>query len=591
VKIRFPLPRFGLFFLFLVACGPEPETPPPAPEYARAPSTDYTRLAQRREAPQVTFTDITAEADISFTHETGAVGDKWLPETMGSGCALFDYDGDDYLDVLLINSTPWSNPTETTSKLYHNRGNGTFEDVTEKTGLSFSAYGMGVTAADYDADGDPDLYLTCVGDNRLLRNDGGRFTDVTGKAGVAGSQWTDDAGDSHPEWSTSAAWTDVDRDGWPDLFVANYVHWSSSGDIFTSLDGVNKSYATPQQYPGSTCRLYRNLGDGSFAEITKSAGVHLPHAKSMGVAVTDFESDGWPDLVVTNDTQPNFLLHNLGDGRFEERGLTAGIGYDESGRARAGMGIDIAPLTDDDILSIAVGNFSREPLSLYRQTGETFLDAAGPARLVQPTLRSLTFGLRFFDFDLDGRQDLVLANGHIEPDINAVQKEIRYAQAPQLFWNDADGQLLDVSAQTGGLFTTPLVARGLAIGDIDLDGDIDLLLTTNSGLPHLLRNDGPTGNSVSLILRGKSPALDGLGAVVTATIGDKTQRQRVRTGSSYLSHSDPVLHFGIGAAEKIDRMEIRWPDGSEEALEDLAAGSYYRLEQGKGIVRTEGFVR
>ena len=591
MKMRSSILFGAALCLLLVACGSEPETPPPTPEYTRAPSTDYTRVAQRQQAPRVTFTDVTEKAGISFTHETGAVGDKWLPETMGSGCAFFDYDGDDYLDILLVNGTPWSKSAESTSKLYRNRGDGSFEDVTKKTGLSFSAYGMGVTAADYDADGDPDLYLTCVGDNRLLRNDGGRFTDVTGKAGVAGSQWIDDAGNSHPEWSTSAAWVDVDRDGWPDLFVANYVHWSSAGDIFTSLDGKNKSYATPQQYPGSTCRLYRNLGDGAFAEITESAGVHLPHAKSMGVAVTDFESDGWPDLVVTNDTQPNFLLHNLGDGRFEERGLTAGIGYDESGRARAGMGVDIASLANNDILSIAVGNFSREPISLYRQTGEAFLDAAGPARLVQPTLRALTFGLRFSDYDLDGRQDLVLANGHIEPDINAVQKEIRYAQPPQLFWNDGNDQLIDVSASTGGLFTSPLVARGLVIGDIDLDGDIDLLLTTNGGPAHLLRNDGPTGNSVSLILRGKSPALDGLGAVVTATIGDKTQRQRVRTGSSYLSHSDPVLHFGIGAAKKIDRMEIRWPDGSEEALEDLAAGFYYRLEQGKGIVRTEGFVR
>ena len=589
--MRFTLPCFGLLCLSLAACDPEPETPPPAPEYTRAPSIDYTRQAQRRQAPKLSFTDVTEEAGISFTHETGAVGDKWLPETMGSGCALFDYDGDDYLDLLLINGTPWSNSAGTTSKLYRNRGNGRFEDVTQKAGLSFSAYGMGVTAADYDGDGDPDLYLTCVGDNRLLRNDGGRFTDVTQKAGVAGSQWTDDDGNAHPEWSTSAAWTDVDRDGWPDLFVANYVHWSPSGDIFTSLDGVNKSYATPQQYPGSTCRLYRNLGDGSFAEITESAGVHLPHAKSMGVAVTDFESDGWPDLVVTNDTQPNFLLHNLGDGRFEERGLTSGIGYDESGRARAGMGVDIATLSTDDILCIAVGNFSREPLSLYRQTGETFLDAAGPARLVQPTLRSLTFGLRFFDYDLDGFQDLVLANGHIEPDINAVQKEIRYAQPPQLFWNDEEGQLQDVSEQVGGLFSTSLVARGLAVGDIDLDGDLDVLLTTNGGPAHLLRNDGPTGNAVALDLRGKAPARDALGAAVTAIIGDGTQRQTVRTGSSYLSHSDPVLHFGLGERERIDRLEIRWPDSSEEALEDLAAGSYYRLEQGKGIVRTEGFVR
>ncbi|MCH2662616.1 CRTAC1 family protein, partial [bacterium] len=343
---------------------------------------------------------------------------------------------------------------------------------------------------------------------------------------------------------------------------------------------------------GSSRRLYRFEGDGTFAEITAAAGLSLPGGKSMGVAMTDFEGDGLIDLVVTNDTQPNFLLRNLGGGRFEERGLAAGIGYDETGRARAGMGVDIASGDNDGVLSIAIGNFSREALSLYRQAGaEVFVDAAGKARLVQETLRPLTFGLRFFDYDLDGRQDLVLANGHIEPEINSVQKEIDYAQPPQLFWNAGGGQLLDASEKTGGLFVEPLVARGLAVGDIDGDGDLDLLLTTNGGPAYLLRNEGPTGYAVALDLTGKAPNLDAVGAVVKATVGGATQVQMVRTGSSYLSHSPLALTFGLGDAEGIDRLEIRWPDGAEEVLEDVAGGARYDIAQGRGIVRQQAFAR
>ena len=576
--------------LLCFSCGTrQDEAPPPPPDYTRPPSLDYTRPETRSQASLTAFTEVAVQAGLEFAHETGAAGDKWLPETMGSGGALFDYDSDGDLDALLINGAHWSGDSRTFSRLYRNRGDGTFTDATREAGLHSAAYGMGIAVADYDADGDPDLYLTCVGDNRLLRNDNGRFVDVAREAGIAGGRWTDEQGRLHPEWSTSAAWADVDRDSWPDLFVANYVQWSPATDIFTSLDGTHKSYATPQQYTGSTCRLYKNLGDGSFAEITREAGVHLPQAKSMGVAVADFDADGWPDLVVTNDTQPNFLLHNQGDGTFEEQGLTAGIGYDETGRARAGMGVDIAALGAEQTFSIAVGNFSREPLSLYQQAGGAFMDGAGRARLVQPTLRNLTFGLRFLDYDLDGHQDLILANGHIEPDINAVQKEIRYAQPPQLFWNDGQGHLIDVSEGIGGPFAVPLVARGLAVGDIDGDGDLDALLTTNGGRPHLLRNDGPTGHSVALRLKGKHPHLDALGAVVTAVTGDRRQQQMVRTGSSYLSHSDPVLHFGLGERKKVDRLEIHWSDSSEEMLENLMAGSYYWIEQGKGIAASKGF--
>ncbi|MSR82918.1 MAG: CRTAC1 family protein [Candidatus Latescibacteria bacterium] len=582
--------------LILAACGKEaPKSQPPAPTYTEAPSTAYTGVGVQKNPPKVVFTDITAAAGLKFHHQTGAFGQKWMPETMGSGCALFDYDGDERLDILLINSSYWpghAQADQPTCKLYRNLGKGRFEDLTRQAGLDFVAYGMGVTVADYDADGDPDFFLTTLGPNLLLRNDGGRFSEVAAQAGVQGSLWTDDQGRGHPEWSTSAAWVDADGDGWLDLFVTHYVHWSPETDFFTTMDGKAKSYATPQQYPGSTCRLYRNLGKGRFAEITKEAGLVLPDAKSLGVALADFDGDRDIDLVVTNDTQPNYLLRNLGSGHFEEVGLAAGIAYDEAGRARAGMGVDVASMKNDGVQAIAIGNFSREPVSLYQQTPEgVFIDGAGKGRLVQPTLPSLTFGLRFFDYDLDGYQDLVLANGHIEPEINTVQREITYQQVPQLFWNDGEGQFHEVSQQTGGLFTQPIVGRGLAVGDLDGDGDPDLLITTNGGPAHLLRNDGPTGHAVALQLRGASPNRDAIGAQVIAEAGDLRQQQLVRTGSSYLSHSSSVLCFGLGNHPQVDRLSIRWPDGKTEEVAGLKAGAEYWIEQGKGLTKTRPFAK
>jgi hypothetical protein len=582
--------------LTLAACGKEEtKAPAPAPTYTAEPSLDYTGAGAQKTPPKVVFTDVTASAGISFRHQTGAFGQKWMPETMGSGCALFDYDGDERLDVLLVNSAYWpghASGDRPTSKLYRNLGKGRFEDVTRQAGLDFACYGMGAAVADYDADGDQDLFLTTLGPNLLLRNEGGRFVEVAAQAGVQGTQWTDDQGRSHPEWSTAAAWVDVDNDGWLDLFVTHYVQWSPETDFFTTMDGKNKSYATPQQYPGSTCRLYRNQGKGRFAEVTKEAGLVLPDAKSLGVALADFDEDRDIDLVVTNDTQPNYLLRNLGGGRFEEVGLAAGIAYDEAGRARAGMGVDVASVKNDAVQAIAIGNFSREPVSLYQQTPEgVFIDGAGKGRLVQPTLPSLTFGLRFFDYDLDGYQDLVLANGHIEPEINVVQREITYQQVPQLFWNDGDGQFREVSQQTGSLFTQPIVGRGLAVGDLDGDGDLDLLFTTNGGPAHLLRNDGPAGKAVAVQLRGAAPNRDAIGAQVTAESGGLRQQQLVRSGSSYLSHSSATLTFGLGSRPQVDRLSIRWPDGETEELAGLKAGAEYWVEQGKGLIKTRPFTR
>ena len=574
----------------LTACSEEVEEEEvPDTTYAQPEEAGYASGRGSVQAPPLRFTDITERSGIDFLHENGAVGDKWMPETMGSGCALFDYDEDGDLDALLVNSQRWDGTGNARTRLYENGGTADFVDVTERVGLDVDVYGMGATVADYDADGDLDIYITALGPNVLLRNDAGRFVDVAKQAGVLGESWSDDQGRSNDEWSTSAAWVDVDGDGWLDLLVTNYVRWSIETDIYTSLDGKSKSYATPQQYPGSTPRLYRNRGNGTFAEITEEAGLLLPDGKSMGVAMTDFEGDGLVDLVVTNDTQPNFLLQNLGNGRFAERGLMAGIGYDDTGRARAGMGVDIASIENDGVQSIAIGNFSREALSLYRQTGEVFVDAAGKAKLVQSTLRPLTFGLRFFDADFDGYQDLILANGHIEPEINSVQKEITYRQTSQLFWNSGSGRMVDISEDSGPFFLEELVARGLAAGDVDGDGDLDVLLTTNAGRAYLLRNDGPTGTALAIELRTTGGNRRAIGALVSVTSGGRTQTQMVRTGASYLSHSPLELTFGLSEAEGVERVEIRWPDGTQESIEGVAAGQRYQIAQGEGIVRAVAF--
>lgn len=577
-------------FLFLAAIAfclsscskqkPAAESAPPAyakPSYV-IPETTSTQSAIR-------FTDITAAGGINFTHETGAFGKKWMPETMGSGGGFLDYDNDGRPDIFLANGAYWSqhekgNPAPV-PHLYRNLGNGRFKDVTAEAGLNFSIYGMGCAFGDYDSDGDTDIYLTAVGDNKLLRNDRGKFTEVTADADVTGSS---KRRDESPAWSTSAAWVDVDRDGRLDLFVCKYVKWTPETDLFTTLDGKTKSYATPEQYQGETCRLYRNLDGKHFKDITEAAGVLNPDGKSLGVAVADFNDDGWPDLVVANDTQPNFLYLNKGDGTFTNVALQAGVAYDEAGRARAGMGIDVADLANNGKLAIVIGNFSREPLSLYTQINkELFQDLAGAARLTKSTLLMLTFGLLFADFDLDGYADLAVANGHIEPEINAVQQDITFAQRPQLFHNNGRGQFVDISDHAGEAFAKPIVGRGLAAADIDNDGDADLLVTVNGGSPLLLRNEAAEAstNWIKLHLLGNAPNLAAVGATVTLWAGDLVQREMVRTGSSYLSQSEsnPVI-FGLGSHSQADSIAIRWPtSGKVDKLGVARARQVYTIRE------------
>ncbi|HUG41616.1 MAG TPA: CRTAC1 family protein [Longimicrobiales bacterium] len=553
----------------------------PADAYARGP-------AGANSVP-FRFTDATAAAGIDFEHMTGAFGNKWMPETMGSGGGFLDYDGDGLPDLFLVNSAEWPGHQwrpAAHSALYRNRGDGTFEDVSAETGiarLTAGIYGMGATFGDYDGDGDLDIYVTAVGDNLLLRNDGGRFTDVTADAGVSGNA----PAPAPPAWSTAAAWLDADRDGRLDLFVCNYVRWTPETDLFTTLDGVHKSYATPQQYPGESCRLYRNRDGRRFEDVTRAAGVWNEEGKALGVVVVDFDGDGWPDVMVANDTQPNFLYRNNGDGTFTEIGLQAGVAFDEFGRARAGMGVDAADVTGQGRLSIAIGNFSQEALALYTEVGEgVFQDLAGSARLSRPTLLPLTFGVAFVDLDLDGFQDLVIANGHIEPEINAIHERSHFEQPPQLFHNTGRGSFVEVGEAAGEAFARPAVGRGVAVADYDRDGDPDVLITVNGGPPRLLRNDTPPealGSWLRLRLEGRPPNTHAVGATVTVFAGDRVQRRRVRTGSSYLSQSEtnPLL-FGLGPLGVADSVRVEWPTvgrGSTTAG-PLRAGRTHTIREG-----------
>lgn len=535
----------------------------------------------------IQFRDVTQQAEIRFLHNNGAFGKKYLPETMGPGVAFIDYDNDGWPDIFLVNGMDWPGHVRkhSTPKLYHNNGNGTFSDVTHRAGLDVELYGMGVAVGDYDNDGYDDLFVTAYGQNHLFHNNGnGTFTDVTQKAGLQGPK----------EFSTSAAWVDYDKDGHLDLLVANYVQWTPETDLYCTLDGKGKSYCTPESYKGTAVRLWHNRGNGTFEDVTQKAGLGDPTSKTLGVAVLDYDNDGWPDLLFSNDTQPNKLYRNNGNGTFTEKAVVAGVAFSEDGVARAGMGVDAADYDHSGYASVLITNFSNQMISLYHNEGKgLFVDEAPRSEIGRASLLTLGFGCFFFDYDLDGWPDVFIANGHIDADIQRVQANVKYAMPPHLFRNVGKGKFEEVTKSMGAAFASPRVGRGAAYADINNDGRLDLLLSTNGGPVYLFRNDAQgaaaANRSLRIKLIGTKSARDGIGAVVKLTAGGETQTKMLRSGSSYLSASELVLTFGLGPRDKADTIEIRWPSGQLDRLSSAPAGAMLTVTEGKGITSRREF--
>jgi hypothetical protein len=528
----------------------------------------------------VQFTDVTAAAGLRFKHNSGAAGKKYLPETMGAGVAFLDADGDGRQDVFLVNSKSWKAAPgrRSLSALYRNEGDGTFTDVTRAAGLAVELYGQGAAAADYDNDGRTDLYVTALGGNRLFRNlGGGKFADVTARSGAGAGGF-----------SSSALWFDYDKDGRLDLYVTRYVEWSPEKDLFCTLDGRTKSYCTPESYRGQSPILYRSRGDGTFEDVTAKAGLHNPKAKALGVAMLDENGDGWYDLLVANDTQPNNLYRNNRNGTFTDVATTAGVAFSEAGVARAGMGVDAADYDLSGRPSLVIGNFSNEMMALYHnEGGGLFIDEAPTSAIGQASLLTLSFACFFFDYDLDGWPDIFAANGHVADDIERVQPKVRYAQPPHVFRNAGGKRFEAVTPRLGPALQRPVVGRGAAYGDYDGDGDLDIVLTTNNGPAYLLRNDGGNRNKwLRVRTVGTRSNRDGIGARVTVTLPDGRKPWAVvKTGSSYLSQSELPLTFGLGSHAKATHVEVAWPSGATDVLTGVAANQAITIEEGKGLAR------
>ncbi len=527
----------------------------------------------------VLFRDVAAESGVTFTHTNGASPSKHIVETMGSGGLLFDYDGDGWLDVFLVDGGSVADPraaAQARSRLFHNRRDGTFDDVTAASKIEHHAYGMGACAADYDNDGHEDLYLTNFGANALYRNNGdGTFSDVTRTAGVGGSAL-----------STSCAFADIDNDGRLDLFVTNYVDPEDNSK--TCGDSRVRAYCRPDVYNGAASVLYRNNGDGTFSDVTRASGVYRTDGKGLGVVFGDYDDDGRVDFFVANDLVPNFLFHNEGRGSFREVGLSAGVAVASDGRARAGMGTDFGDYDGDGRLDLAVTNFEMETHNLYRNLGGgLFADATLASGMAAATLRFLGFGAVFLDYDNDGSLDLAIANGHVLDNTSHFQSASRYAQRKLLLHNDGRGRFTDVAASAGAGFALERVSRTIVAGDVDNDGDLDLLVTNNGQGANLLRNEGGNrGNALLVQLIGRESNRGGIGARVRATVAGRSQIREIKAGSSYLGQNDLRAHFGVGAAREIDRLEVRWPSGHREVLEHVAVNAIVTITEGGDLRRT-----
>ena len=589
---RFSLSSLIVVLLALAACKQtsvsspqralpaQPESSAPASATsAAAPAPTLQRPPARPSGP-IQFTDVTAQAGIHFKHNSGAFGKKYLPETMGSGVCIIDYDNDGWQDILLVNSMDWPgrNTRKSFPALYHNNKDGTFTDVTRQAGLAIEMYGLGCTIGDFDNDGYDDIYITTVGSNHLFRNLGnGKFADVTAKAGVA-----------DPGFSASAVWFDYDNDGKLDLFVAHYVEWSIDTDQYCSLDNKNKSYCTPQRFKGESSTLFHNRGDGTFENVTKKAGLYDPTSKALGVALIDYDNDGWLDLFVSNDTEPNKLYHNNHNGTFTDVAVAAGVAYGEAGTARAGMGTDAADFDNSGWPGLVVGNFTNEGIALYHNDGSgLFTDQAPAAGIARMSTKALTFGALFFDYDLDGLPDVLAINGHVSDDISVVQPTVKYAEPPQLFHNQGKSRFEEVTNKIGSAFPRPIVGRGGAYLDFDNDGDLDLVITANNGVARLLRNDNGNQNDFLRVkMVGTRSNRDGIGAKVTVnTASGSRLSAMVKSGSSYLSQSELPLTFGLGkpAPGKTVTVEVTWPSGRRDSILNVAPNQFITIQEGKGL--------
>jgi hypothetical protein len=584
--------------MFLASCQQKPTNPPqtasPKPAVASESSAATVPLPSEptpsepppaetspRPSGPIEFTDVTAKAGIHFKHNSGAFGKKYLPETMGSGVCFIDYDNDGWQDILLVNSMDWPGHGSEKSfpALYHNNHDGTFTDVTRQAGLAIEMYGMGCAVGDYDNDGKDDVYITTVGSNHLFHNLGnGRFVDVTAKAGVA-----------DPGFSASAVWFDYDNDGKLDLLVAHYIEWSIATDQYCTLDNKNKSYCTPQTFKGQSSSLFHNRGDGTFENVTRRAGLYDPTSKGLGIALLDYDNDGWLDLLVTNDTEPNKLYHNNRNGTFTDVGVAAGVAYGDAGTTRAGMGTDAADYDNSGWQSLVIGNFTNEGMALYHNDGSgLFADEAPATGISRISTRSLTFGTFFFDYDLDGLTDLLAVNGHVSDDVSVVQPTLRYAQPPHLFHNLGKKRFEEVTGKVGPALSRAIVGRGGAYADVDNDGDLDLLITANNGPARLLRNDNGNQNDMLRIKTiGTRSNRDGIGAKITVTTGTGAHLfAMVKTGSSYLSQSELPLTFGLGKPEdgKTVSLKVVWPSGQQDSVASIKPNQFITLQEGKGIV-------
>ncbi|TWT75724.1 ASPIC and UnbV [Posidoniimonas polymericola] len=557
-------------------------------------STVEVREAPMVDPPSVRFTDISGQLGQGFVHRNAAEGDKLLPETMGGGCAFLDFDNDGDQDLLLVNSLshwPWDDAPQAEPSaggaLFANDGAGRFSDVTAGSGLEQPLYGMGVAVGDYDNDGLVDVFLSAVGRDRLLHNEGGgKFRDVTDEAGVSGGG---------RDWGTGCGWCDYDNDGDLDLFVCNYLNWSREFDAAQDfqLVGGGRAYGRPQNFEGVFPFLYRNDGDGRFTEVAESAGLqvrnaatNVPVAKSLGVTFVDADEDGWIDVIVANDTVQNFLFHNMQDGTFREVAIDAGIAFDMNGAARGAMGIDVARFRDNGALGIAIGNFSNEMTALYvSYKGEMqFMDEAVSTGLGPNSRLELSFGLFFFDCDLDGRLDIFTANGHLEEEINRVQPSQHYEQSPHLFWNcgaEHDTEFVTIGASSAGEdLLRPMVGRGAAFADIDSDGDLDLVITAIGGAARLVRNDQELENDwIRFRLTGSTSNRDAIGAWIRIDLEDRTIERQVMPTRSYLSQVELPVTIGLGRDAKVKSMSVQWPDGAPQVVPFDGVNQLYDVRQ------------